>query len=112
MIIFSIVWLFCFADHHHGHRRPAPPPARATRQQLRFVGYERRLRVGEMVTRRAERYYWTLRREVASTHPVPDAIGIYLNRLSDLCFSWARLANKGASVADIPWTRSDSEQSS
>ena len=70
------------------------------------------LHLARTVTRRAERYYWTLRREVASTHPAPDAIGIYLNRLSDLCFSWARLANKGASVADIPWTRSDSEQSS
>jgi len=63
------------------------------------------LHLARTVTRRAERCYWTLRREVAATHPVPDAIGVYLNRLSDLCFSWARLANKAAGVDDIPWTR-------
>ena len=63
------------------------------------------LHVVRTVTRRAERYYWTLQREVATTHPVPEAIGIYLNRLSDLCFSWARLANQAAGISDVPWTR-------
>jgi len=63
------------------------------------------LHLARTVTRRAERCYWTLRREAAATHPVPDAIGVYLNRLSDLCFSWARLANQVAGVADVPWTR-------
>jgi cob(I)alamin adenosyltransferase len=38
---------------------------------------------------------------------VPRAIGIYLNRLSDLCFSWARRANRRAGVPDVPWTRKD-----
>jgi cob(I)alamin adenosyltransferase len=36
---------------------------------------------------------------------VPRAIGIYLNRLSDLFFSWARRANQAAGVDDVPWTR-------
>ncbi|MEC8252226.1 MAG: cob(I)yrinic acid a,c-diamide adenosyltransferase [Planctomycetota bacterium] len=59
------------------------------------------------VSRRAERCYWTLERAVADTHPVPHEIGIYLNRLSDLCFSWARLANQEAGVPDIPWQRAE-----
>jgi cob(I)alamin adenosyltransferase len=63
------------------------------------------LHVARTVTRRAERCYWTLSREVADTHPVPEVIGVYLNRLSDLCFSWARLANKEAGIDDVPWTR-------
>jgi len=63
------------------------------------------LHVARTITRRAERCYWTLRREASETHPVPEVIGIYLNRLSDLCFSWARLANKEAGIDDVPWTR-------
>jgi cob(I)alamin adenosyltransferase len=63
------------------------------------------LHLARTVTRRAERHYWTLRNQVAATHPVPEAIGVYLNRLSDLCFSWARLANQAAGVDDVPWTR-------
>ena len=59
------------------------------------------------VSRRAERCYWTLQREVAKEHPVPTEIGVYLNRLSDLCFSWARLANLEDGVADIPWQRQE-----
>jgi len=65
------------------------------------------LHLARTVTRRAERCYWTLRREVASTQPVPDVIGVYLNRLSDLCFTWARLANQEAGVSDVPWTRAE-----
>lgn len=63
------------------------------------------LHIARTVTRRAERCYWTLCREVAATHPVPEVIGVYLNRLSDLCFSWARLANQAAGIDDVPWTR-------
>ena len=59
------------------------------------------------VSRRAERCYWTLQREVEQERPVPTQIGIYLNRLSDLCFSWARLANLEDGVADIPWQRQE-----
>jgi len=59
------------------------------------------------VSRRAERCYWTLQREVEQEHPVPTQIGVYLNRLSDLCFSWARLANLEDGVADIPWQRQE-----
>ena len=64
------------------------------------------LHLARTVSRRSERCYWTLQRVVEDTHPVPTPIGIYLNRLSDLFFSWARLANQQAGVADIPWKRS------
>ena len=65
------------------------------------------LHLARTVSRRAERCYWTLQRAVEDTHPVPTPIGIYLNRLSDLFFSWARLANQQEGVADIPWKRGD-----
>ncbi|MCR9248173.1 MAG: cob(I)yrinic acid a,c-diamide adenosyltransferase [bacterium] len=60
------------------------------------------LHLARTIARRAERRYWTLRRD---TESVPDEIGVYLNRLSDLFFSWARLANHEAGVADTPWRR-------
>ena len=57
------------------------------------------------VTRRAERCFWTVQRLEADHSPVPAVIGVYLNRLSDLCFSWARLSNQQAGIEDVPWTR-------
>lgn len=49
--------------------------------------------------RRAERLFWSLhRRDETTTEP-----GVYLNRLSDLLFTWARLANHRHGVADVPW---------
>lgn len=66
------------------------------------------LHVLRTVARRAERRYWTLVRAVGADPQVaiPRAIGIYLNRLSDLFFSWARRANLQAGVPDVPWSRS------
>lgn len=61
------------------------------------------LHVLRTVARRAERRYWTL---VRGGEGVPKAIGVYLNRLSDLFFSWARRANLRAGVPDVPWQRS------
>jgi cob(I)alamin adenosyltransferase len=55
------------------------------------------------VCRRAERRFWTLYRETAGA--VPEDIGIWLNRLSDLFFSWARRANRRRGIADVPWER-------
>jgi cob(I)alamin adenosyltransferase len=55
------------------------------------------------VSRRAERRFWTLARDPAAQVPVP--LGIYLNRLSDLFFSWARRANHRRQIADVPWER-------
>ncbi|MEO6596106.1 MAG: cob(I)yrinic acid a,c-diamide adenosyltransferase [Planctomycetota bacterium] len=65
------------------------------------------LHVIRTITRRAERRYWSLTRDVISRpdQAVPPAIGVYLNRLSDLLFSWARRANQTAGVADVPWSR-------
>lgn len=59
------------------------------------------LHVLRTVARRAERRFWSL----CGTTAVPTEIGIYLNRLSDLFFSWARLANLEAGVGDVAWRR-------
>lgn len=51
------------------------------------------------VCRRAERCVVTLSETIA----VNPQVIIYLNRLSDLFFAWARWANARAGVADVPW---------
>ncbi len=57
--------------------------------------------------RRAERQVWELiDREIErgeKDHQVPLEIAVYLNRVSDLAFSWARLANHRLDIADVPW---------
>lgn len=65
------------------------------------------LHVLRTVARRAERRFWTLAQALADEPAValPNELGVYLNRLSDLFFSWARRANARAGVADVPWTR-------
>jgi cob(I)alamin adenosyltransferase len=69
------------------------------------------LHVLRTVARRAERRYWTLVRAVGDdpATAIPQPLGIYLNRLSDLLFSWARRANLRAGVADVPWRRAPSD---
>jgi cob(I)alamin adenosyltransferase len=61
------------------------------------------LHVARAVCRRAERRMISLSRDA----PVRGEIVRYLNRLSDLLFSWARLANRRASVEDVKWIRGD-----
>lgn len=56
-----------------------------------------RLHLARTICRRAERRIITLGSEV-SPHPQ-----ILLNRLSDLLFAMARLANRDAGVDDVPW---------
>ncbi len=51
------------------------------------------------VCRRAERHCVSLDREA----PLDTAIVQYLNRLSDLMFTLARVANARAGVADVEW---------
>jgi len=51
--------------------------------------------------RRAERSFWAL----GQRDELPAPLGVYLNRLSDLFFTWSRLANQRHSVTDTPWTR-------
>lgn len=58
------------------------------------------LHFARTVCRRAERRVVALSHEA---HVGPDFI-IYLNRLSDLLFTLARLANRHAGVEDVPWT--------
>ncbi len=57
------------------------------------------LHLARTVCRRAERSVVHLARE----EEVPPAILVYLNRLSDLLFTLARLANHRAGVGDLTW---------
>jgi len=57
------------------------------------------LHVARTVCRRVERSVVRL----AQTEDVPELFVIYLNRLSDLLFTLARLANHRAGVADVTW---------
>jgi len=57
------------------------------------------LHLARTVCRRAERSVVGLARE----SPVPALFTVYLNRLSDLLFTLARLANHRAGVGDVTW---------
>ena len=57
------------------------------------------LHLGRTVCRRAERSVVHLARD----NDVPELFVVYLNRLSDLLFTLARLANHRAGVGDVPW---------
>jgi len=57
------------------------------------------LHLARTVCRRAERSLVTLHAEA----PVPDLFLIYLNRLSDLLFTLARLANHREGRAEVTW---------
>jgi cob(I)alamin adenosyltransferase len=59
------------------------------------------LHLARTVCRRAERLVVKLARQPGGT--VSPALIIYLNRLSDLLFVLARVANHRARVSDIPW---------
>ena len=57
------------------------------------------LHVARTVCRRAERRVVSLKRTV----PVPDVVIVYLNRLSDLLFMLARVANRRACAGEVTW---------
>ncbi len=57
------------------------------------------LHLARTVCRRAERRVVAL----SDSSPVRDELGVYLNRLSDLLFVLARVANHRAGVEDVPW---------
>jgi cob(I)alamin adenosyltransferase len=63
------------------------------------------LHVARTVCRRAERAVIALK----ESEDVAAEIVVYLNRLSDLLFAWARLENHRAGVSDIPWQPPASE---
>lgn len=58
------------------------------------------LHLARTVCRRAERRVV----ELAHEAQVEEEVIVYLNRLSDLLFTLARLANRRAGLHDIPWT--------
>jgi len=57
------------------------------------------LHVARTVCRRAERRVIRLQREVE----IPQIVVVYLNRLSDLLFSLARVANTRAGAGEVTW---------
>lgn len=57
------------------------------------------LHVARTVCRRAERRVVALNREVQ----LPELVVIYLNRLSDLLFMLARVANRRAGAGEVTW---------
>lgn len=59
------------------------------------------LHLARTVCRRAERRVVAL----AAAEPVPAAVVVYLNRLSDFFFTAARAANAAAGTSDVPWRR-------
>jgi cob(I)alamin adenosyltransferase len=59
------------------------------------------LHVARTVCRRVERSVVAL----AAVEPVDPAAIVYLNRLSDLLFSFARLENRHCGLEDIPWKK-------
>ena len=59
------------------------------------------LHLGRGVARRAERAVVSL----SKSQPINPAIVVYLNRLSDLLFVIARLANKRLGIRDLPWRK-------
>ena len=61
------------------------------------------LHLARTTARRAERLVWSLDQRDG----LPQALGIYLNRLSDLLFSWARLCNRAHGVEDMPWRQQE-----
>ena len=66
------------------------------------------LHVARTVCRRAERTVVTL----AGSEEVPEEVVIYLNRLSDLLFTFARLENVTAGAGDVEWQKPESEETS
>lgn len=61
------------------------------------------LHVCRTVCRRAERAIIA----ADAAEPIAREIVIYINRLSDLLFTWARLANEIAGVGDVEWIKPD-----
>jgi cob(I)alamin adenosyltransferase len=57
------------------------------------------LHVARTICRRAERRVVALR----ATVEVPDLVVIYLNRLSDLLFTLARVANRRTGTGEVTW---------
>jgi cob(I)alamin adenosyltransferase len=57
------------------------------------------LHVARTICRRAERRVVALRH----SEEIPEIVVIYLNRLSDLLFTLARLANKRAGAGEVSW---------
>jgi len=57
------------------------------------------LHVARTVCRRAERRVV----ELAAGTEIPNVVVVYLNRLSDLLFTLARVANKRANTAEVTW---------
>jgi len=63
------------------------------------------MHVARAAARRAERMVWALLEARSGDYDV--SLGVYLNRLSDLCFVLARVLNREAGVPEILWQRDE-----
>ena len=65
------------------------------------------LHVARTVCRRAERRVVSLRdgsaEGVGDGGAIPELVVVYLNRLSDLLFTLARVANRRAGAGEVTW---------
>ena len=61
------------------------------------------LHVARTVCRRAERRIVELTQDTTQDTEIPQLVVIYLNRLSDLLFTLARVANKRAGAGEVTW---------
>ena len=61
------------------------------------------LHLSRTVCRRAERGVVHL----GTLEPVDERVVVYLNRLSDLLFTWARLENHRAGHGDVEWVKAE-----
>ncbi|MEQ9399024.1 MAG: cob(I)yrinic acid a,c-diamide adenosyltransferase [Longimicrobiales bacterium] len=59
------------------------------------------LHLARTVCRRAERAVVHL----ATLEPVDETVVVYMNRLSDMLFTWARLENHRAGHGDVEWAK-------
>ena len=59
------------------------------------------LHLARTICRRAERRVVGLRDD--ATDEIPDVVIIYLNRLSDLLFTLARIANRRSGMGEVTW---------
>jgi len=65
-----------------------------------------RLHIARTCCRRVERTVVSLHRQ----EPIREEIIVYLNRLGDLLFAWARQANREAGVTDVEWAGRQDEK--
>ena len=76
-------------------------------KELRAAGRPSRSGIAAHRSNRRTARRTTVLGTAAAREQLREDAGIYLNRVSDLLFNWARLANHRNGVADVLWTSSE-----